>query len=111
MPAASIARLALSSLVGLTLGGCVLPNPPVAKATPSTSAVAIASPTPPSITPPTTLVRPGTLTFLSDTTYPPQESINPSTQHLVSIDIALANTFTTTMLLAPPCKTHVAHLM
>jgi len=90
MTRASIGRLALSPLLALTLGGCVIPSPGIAKATPSMSAIAIASPTPPSITPPTDLVRPGTLTFLSDTTYPPQESIDPSTQHAVGFDIDIA---------------------
>jgi len=58
------------------------------KATPSP--FAITSPTPPAITPPTTLVRPGTLTFLSDTKYPPQESIDPSSQQAVGFDIEVA---------------------
>src|SRR5467141_1072415 len=105
MTGASIGRLALSTLVGLTLGGCVLPNPGIAKATPSTSAVAIASPTPPTITPPTNLVRPGTLTFLSDTTYPPQESIDPSTQHAVGFDIDVAKAIAAKMGLAATFQT------
>lgn len=90
MTRASIGRLALSTLVALTLGGCMIPSPGIAKASPSTSPIAIASPTPPSITPPTNLVRPGSLTFLSDTTYPPQESIDPSTQRAVGFDIDVA---------------------
>jgi polar amino acid transport system substrate-binding protein len=40
--------------------------------------------------PPSSLVRPGTITFLSDTTYPPQESIDPSTQQAVGFDIDIA---------------------
>lgn len=90
MTAASRRRLALSAILALTLGACALPSPGVAKASPSTSAIAIASPTPPAITPPTNLVRPGTITFLSDTTYPPQESIDPSTQQAVGFDIEIA---------------------
>jgi polar amino acid transport system substrate-binding protein len=35
-------------------------------------------------------VRPGTITFLSDTTYPPQESIDPSTQQAIGFDIDVA---------------------
>src|SRR3979411_2928122 len=73
MTRACIGRLALSTLLALTLGGCAIPGPGVAKAPPPCRAVT--SPPPPSIPPPTTLVRPGTLPFLSDTTYPPQESI------------------------------------
>lgn len=90
MTAASRRRLALSAILALTLGACALPSPGVAKASPSTSAIAIASPTPPAITPPTNLVRPGTITFLSDTTFPPQESIDPSTQQAVGFDIEIA---------------------
>ena len=88
MTRASIGRLALSTLLALTLGGCVIPSPGVAKASPTP--LAVTSPTPPTITPPTTLVRPGTLTFLSDTTYPPQESIDPATQRAVGFDIDIA---------------------
>ncbi|HEY8737551.1 MAG TPA: ABC transporter substrate-binding protein [Candidatus Dormibacteraeota bacterium] len=56
----------------------------------SPTAFAIASPTPTTIVPPTTLVRPGVITFLSDTTYPPQESIDPATQKAVGFDIDVA---------------------
>src|ERR1700682_2153177 len=90
MTAAFGRRLALSAFLAMTLGACALPSPGVVKASPSTTALAIASPTPPTITPPTNLVRPGTVTFLSDTTYPPQESIDPSTQQAVGFDIEIA---------------------
>lgn len=56
----------------------------------SATPFAAASPTPTPIVPPTTLVHPGTLTFLSDTTYPPQESIDPATQKAVGFDIDIA---------------------
>ena len=105
MTRASIGRLALGPLLALTLGGCVIPSPGIAKATPSTSPIAVASPTPPSITPPTNLVRPGTLTFLSDTTYPPQESIDPSTQHAVGFDIDIAKAIAAKMGLAASFQT------
>ncbi|HEV3097489.1 MAG TPA: transporter substrate-binding domain-containing protein [Candidatus Dormibacteraeota bacterium] len=88
MKAASTGRLALSAFLAITLGACTAPGPGVVKAT--ASPFAISSPTPPAITPPTTLVRPGTLTFLSDTTYPPQESIDPSSQKAVGFDIDIA---------------------
>src|SRR2546421_6648979 len=90
MTAAFKGRIALSAFLALTLGGCSLPSPGVVKASPSTSALAIASPTPPAITPPTNLVRPGTVTFLSDTTYPPQESMDSATQQAVGFDIEIA---------------------
>ena len=35
-------------------------------------------------------MRPGTITFLSDLTYPPQESVDPSTQQAVGFDIEVA---------------------
>ena len=95
MTAAFPGRLALSAVVALTLGACTIPPPGIAKATPSTTALAIASPTPPSITPPTNLVRPGTITFLSDTTYPPQEWIDPSNQQAVGFDIEIAQALAT----------------
>src|SRR5207244_11293916 len=49
---------------------------------------------------PTNLVRPGTMTFLSATTYPPQESIDPSTQHAVGFDIDIAKAIAAKMGLA-----------
>jgi polar amino acid transport system substrate-binding protein len=63
--------------------GSLRPSPPA-------SSVAATSPSATPITPPTDLVRPGQLTFLSDTTYPPQESIDPSTQQAVGFDIDIA---------------------
>jgi polar amino acid transport system substrate-binding protein len=80
----------LSALLALTLGACTLPSPGVVKATPSATGLAIASPTPPSIAPPTNLVRPGTITFLSDTNYPPQETTDPATNQAVGFDIDIA---------------------
>ncbi len=91
MTAAFKGRIALSAFLALTLGACALPSPGVVKASPSTSGLAIVSPTPPTITPPTNLVRPGTITFLSDTTYPPQESMDTNNQAVgFDIDIAQA---------------------
>src|ERR1700716_2089099 len=90
MTAAFKGRIALSAFLALTLGACTLPNPGVVKASPSTPALATTSPTPPTITPPTNLVRPGTITFLSDTTYPPQESMDAATQQAVGFDIDIA---------------------
>src|SRR6202521_2105444 len=105
MTRASVGLLALSTLLALTLGSCVIPSPGVARTTPSTSPLAITSPTPPTITPPSNLVRPGTLTFLSDTTYPPQESIDPATQHAVGFDIDIAKAIAAKMGLAATFQT------
>src|SRR5437899_8346274 len=91
MTAAFKARIALSAFLALTLAACALPSPGVVQASPSTSGLAIVRPTPPPITPPTNLVRPGTVTFLSDTTYPPQESMDTNNQAVgFDIDIAQA---------------------
>jgi polar amino acid transport system substrate-binding protein len=90
MKAASAGRLVLSAILVLSLGGCALPSPGVVKATPSRSPLALASPTPPNVPPPTNLVRPGFITFLSDTFYPPQESIDPTSQQAVGFDIEIA---------------------
>src|SRR5205809_4878515 len=90
MRTASVGRLALSALLASSLGACAVSGSGVVKATPSTSPFAIVSPTPPNITPPTNLVRPATITFLSDTTYPPQESMDLATQQAVGFDIDIA---------------------
>src|SRR5437899_7384276 len=90
MITASGCRVALCAILASTVGACALTGPGAVKVTPSTSAFAIVSPTPPNITPPTNLVRPGTITFLSDTTYPPQESTDPATQQAVGFDIDIA---------------------
>lgn len=97
MTAALKGHVALGALLALTLGACTVPNPGVVKASPSTSALAVASPTPAAITPPTNLVRPGTITFLSDLSYPPQESIDPATQQAVGFDIDIAQALTAKM--------------
>jgi polar amino acid transport system substrate-binding protein len=97
MNVASRGRLALTATLALALGACALPSPGIAKATPSGSAVGIATPTPPTISAPADLVRPGTLTFLSDTTYPPQESIDASSQKAVGFDIDVADAIASKM--------------
>jgi polar amino acid transport system substrate-binding protein len=83
-------RIALSAGLALALGACTIPSPGVVKASPSRTALAIASPTPPPITPPTNLVRPGTITFLSDLTYPPQEWLDIPSQQALGFDIEIA---------------------
>jgi polar amino acid transport system substrate-binding protein len=84
------ARLALSVTLAVTLGACANPGPRGVTLTPSPTPAAILSPSPAIVTPPTNLIRPGTITFLSDTTYPPQESIDPQTQQAVGFDIDIA---------------------
>jgi polar amino acid transport system substrate-binding protein len=76
--------------LAVTLAACANPDPRGVTLTPSPTPAAILSPTPAIVTPPTNLIRPGTITFLSDTTYPPQESIDPQTQQAVGFDIDIA---------------------
>jgi polar amino acid transport system substrate-binding protein len=90
MWAACAGRLALGAILALSLGGCTVTGPGAQSPTPTPTPFAVVSPTPPGITPPTNLIRPGTITFLSDTTYPPQESIDPTTQAAVGFDIDIA---------------------
>lgn len=49
------------------------------------------------ITPPTNLITPGVLTVGSDTTYPPQEFIDPTTRKAVGFDIDLITEITKKM--------------
>lgn len=77
-------RLAALGVLALTLAACG-----GTAATPTPSATASASPQ--GIKTPTNLVKAGTLTFLSDTTYPPQESIDPASNKPVGFDVDVAN--------------------
>ncbi|GAC1480321.1 MAG: ABC transporter substrate-binding protein [Candidatus Dormibacteria bacterium] len=78
------------AMLAVALSACTPPGPQGNRVAASATPMALASPTQPAITPPVTVVHPGTLTFLSDTTYPPQESIDPATQQAVGFDIDIA---------------------
>jgi len=78
-------RLAALGVLAIALAACG----GTATVTPSPSPTASASPQ--GIKTPTNLVKAGTLTFLSDTTYPPQESIDPATNKPVGFDVDVAN--------------------
>lgn len=78
------------ALVAFSLAACAPLSPAMVHTSASASSIAAASPTAPPITAPANLVRPGTLTFLSDLSYPPQESVDPSTQQAVGFDIEIA---------------------
>lgn len=91
MIAARLRWAASSTILAFLLGACTPSGPGVGRATPTPSVLAASSPTGPSVSPPATLVRPGTIIFLSDTTYPPQESIDPATQQAVGFDVDIAN--------------------
>jgi polar amino acid transport system substrate-binding protein len=71
---------------------------------PSPSAAPSASPQ--GIKTPTNLVTAGTLTFLSDTTYPPQESIDTPTNKAVGFDVDVANAIASKMGLTATIKTN-----
>ena len=82
-----LSRWRLSALallvVALTACGGGTSTGPSPSATPSAS--------PQGIKTPTNLVKAGTLTFLSDTTYPPQESIDTPSNKAVGFDVDVAN--------------------
>jgi len=81
-------RLAALAGFAVLLSSCTSAKaPPGGSASPSGAA----SQTPGLITPPQTLVKPGTLTFLSDMSYPPQESVDPGSKQPVGSDIEIAN--------------------
>ena len=82
--------LTVGAVLAVALIACTPPGPQGTRVATSATPLAAASPSTPALTPPVTLVHPGSLTFLSDTTYPPQESIDPATQQAVGFDIDIA---------------------
>jgi polar amino acid transport system substrate-binding protein len=77
-------------MVVLALAACS-PSPSASRPpTPSASTSVSSSPTIQRVKAPGTLVTVGRLTFLSDTTYPPQESIDPTSNRAVGFDIDIA---------------------
>jgi polar amino acid transport system substrate-binding protein len=93
---ASLWRLAALAGFALLLSSCTLTSakaPPGSSASPSGAT----SKTPGLITAPQTLIKPGTLTFLSDMSYPPQESVDPASKQPVGSDIDIANAIATRM--------------
>jgi len=75
----------------------ITPHTPTNKASPSSGTIKA----------PSNLITAGTITFLSDTTYPPQESIDPSTQHAVGPSIPLHMTATLAGGLDFLCQQHL----
>src|SRR6266436_9167959 len=55
----------------------------------STGATSTPNPKTPTVTPPNDLITPGTLTVGSDTTYPPQEYIDTTTNKATGFDVDL----------------------
>jgi polar amino acid transport system substrate-binding protein len=91
LSALAVVVLALTACGGATSTGA---SP---SATPSAS--------PQGIKTPTNLVKAGTLTFLSDTTYPPQESIDTATNKAVGFDVDVANAIAAKMNLTATIQT------
>lgn len=90
-PRTAPARAAIfGAAVAIALAGCTPAGSGVVHPSVSVSGLAATTPTPTPISAPASLVKPGVITFLSDTTYPPQESIDPSTQQAVGFDIDIA---------------------
>jgi polar amino acid transport system substrate-binding protein len=92
-------RLAALAVLAVTLAACG-----GGAATVSPSPTASASPK--GIKTPTNLVKAGTLTFLSDTTYPPQESIDTATNTAVGFDVDVAKAIADKMSLTATIKTN-----
>jgi len=92
-------------MLAVVLGGCAPTGTGAVRPTPSLSGLAIPTATATPVTPPTDLVRPRTITFLSDTTYPPQESIDPATQKAVGFDIEIAQAIANKMGLSATIQT------
>jgi polar amino acid transport system substrate-binding protein len=76
----SVLRISMLMILALALVGCG-----------SSSTGTSPSAHPATIKAPTNLITAGTITFLSDTTYPPQESIDTATNKAVGFDVDIAN--------------------
>ncbi len=91
-------RLPALVVLAVTLAAC---GGGAATTSPSPSVSA----SPQGIKTPTNLVKAGTLTFLSDTTYPPQESIDTATNKAVGFDVDVANAIAAKMSLTATIQT------
>jgi polar amino acid transport system substrate-binding protein len=92
-------RLPALAVLAVTLAACGGGAATTTSPSPSVSA------SPQGIKTPTNLVKAGTLTFLSDTTYPPQESIDPATNKAVGFDVDVANAIAAKMSLTATIQT------
>jgi len=70
-----------------------------------TSGTGSSSPSSGTVKAPSNLITAGTITFLSDTTYPPQESIDPATNKAVGFDVDIANAIAAKMGLTATIQT------
>jgi polar amino acid transport system substrate-binding protein len=86
VPQSRVPAIVVATLI---LAACTQTAVPRSSPSPGTSVQASATPVP--VLAPHTLVTAGTLTFLSDTNFPPQESIDPATNRAVGFDIDVAN--------------------
>ena len=84
-------RASLLCALTLTLAACSPTATGSATPTSSRSPAASPSPTAAPVKAPRTLVSAGSLTFLSDTINPPQESLDPATNQAVGFDVDIAD--------------------
>jgi polar amino acid transport system substrate-binding protein len=91
---ANLLRLSLVVAATLTLAACG-----------GTSGTGSSSPSAGTVQAPSNLITAGTITFLSDTTYPPQESIDPATNKAVGFDVDIANAIAAKMGLTATIQT------
>jgi polar amino acid transport system substrate-binding protein len=88
----NLLRLSILTVVALTLVGCG-------------SSTGTSSSSPATIKAPTNLITAGTITFLSDTTYPPQESIDTASNKAVGFDVDIAKAIAAKMGLTATIQT------
>jgi polar amino acid transport system substrate-binding protein len=88
----NLLRLPILAVVALTLVGCG-------------SSTGTSSSSPATIKAPSSLITAGTITFLSDTTYPPQESIDTATNKAVGFDVDIAKAIAAKMGLTATIQT------
>jgi polar amino acid transport system substrate-binding protein len=91
---ATLLRLSIIVAVAVMLAACG-----------GTTGSGSSSPSSGTIKAPSNLITAGTITFLSDTTYPPQESIDPSTNKAVGFDVDVANAIASKMGLTATIQT------
>src|SRR6202022_3235862 len=94
----NLLRLSMLTVVAVTLAGC--------GGSTGTSSSGTPSPSPATIKAPTNLITAGTITCLSDTTYPPQESIDTASNKAVGFDVDIAKAIAAKRGLTATIQTH-----
>ncbi len=107
MTRATTRRLGALAAAGLLLSACASYPTVPRSSSPSASASFTPSPQALGIPVPQNLLRPGVITFLSDTTYPPQESIDPATNKPVGFDVDIAQAIAAKIGAAPGLRAEI----